>query len=102
MIAIVLSEVSRSVIFAASSDGGPLWLLVLGPGGAAALYAGLWSYYRNTGKSHSFERETRVVAKPVTGQETKVNEVTGTKATKIDGDNRTEHRQRVQRLSPPT
>jgi hypothetical protein len=99
MIAMVVSQASPSVILAASSDGGPLWLLVLGPGGAAALYFGLWSYYRNTGKSHSFERETRVVAKPVTGHETKVNAVTGTKATGIDGDNRTEHRQRVQRVS---
>jgi hypothetical protein len=98
MIATVLSRASSGIL-SASSDGGPLWLLVLGPGGAAALYFGLWSYYRNTGKSHSFERETRIVAKPVTGHETKVNEIKGTKATEIDGDNRTEHRQRVQRLS---
>ena len=47
----------------AANDGGPAWLLVLGPAGGGALYFGLWSYYRNTGKSHSFERETRIAAK---------------------------------------
>jgi hypothetical protein len=101
MIALLLSNVSANFMVVAKSGGSPAWLLILGPGGAAGLYYGLWSYYRNTGKSHSFETETRVVAKPVTGQETKVNEVTGTKATQIDGDNRTQHRQRVQRFNPP-
>lgn len=101
MIALLLSNLSPSLVFAAKSDGGPLWLLALGPGGAAALYYGLWSYYRNTGKSHSFESETRVEAKPVTGHEAKVNQITGTKATQIDGNNQTAHRQRVQRFSPP-
>jgi hypothetical protein len=99
MIAITLSQASLSVILAADSDGGPLWLLALGPGGAAALYFGLWSYYRNTGKSHSFERETRIVAQPATGNEKNVDVVTGTKEKRIDGDNRTKPRQRVQRVS---
>jgi hypothetical protein len=101
MIALLLSYLSPTVIFAAKSGGGPGWLLALGPAGAAGLYYGMWSYYRNTGKSHSFETETRVEAKPVTGNETKVSQVTGTKTTKIDGDNHTSHRQRVQRLNPP-
>ena len=101
MIALLLSEFPPSAIFAASSKGGPFWLLVLGPGGAVALYYGMWTYYRNSDKSHSFETETRVVAKPVTGHETKVNEVTGTQDTKIEGDNRKAHRQRVQRSNPP-
>jgi hypothetical protein len=58
----------------------------------------LWSYYRNTGKSHSFERETRIGAKPVTGSDRKVDEIRGTKQTSIDGDNHDDHRERVQRL----
>jgi hypothetical protein len=102
MIALLLSNLSQSAIFAArNSDGGPLWLLALGPGGAAALYFGMWSYYRNTGKSHSFETDTRVEAKPVTGHEAKVNQVNGTRATRINGDNRSEHRKRVERSNPP-
>ena len=82
----------------AASDGGPAWLLILGPAGGGALYFGLWQYYRNTGKSHSFERETRVEAKPITGTDRKVDEIKGTKKSGIDGANHGDHRQRVQRL----
>jgi len=96
MIAVLASM--WSVVLGASSDGGPAWLLILGPAGAGGLYFGLWSYYRNTGKSHSFERETRIGAKPVTGADRKVDEITGTKQTSIDGDNHDDHRERVQRL----
>jgi len=73
-------------------------LLLLGPAGAGGLYWGLWSYYRNTGKSHSFETETKVVAQPVNGNDRKVDEIKGTRKSGIDGDNKTNHRQRVQRI----
>ena len=87
-----------SHLFAASSDSGPVWLLILGPAAGGGMYYGLWQYYRNTGKSHSFERETRVDAKQVTGNDRKVDEIKGTKKSGIDGDNHTNHRQRVQRV----
>jgi hypothetical protein len=80
-----------------SEDGG-LWLLALGPTGAAGLYWAIYRYYRNTDKSHAFERETTVDAKPVTGSETKVSEVKGTQATRIAGDNVKAYRQRVKRV----
>jgi len=99
MIAILLSELTSGAVVAAGS-GGPAWLLILGPAGAGGLYYGLWSYYRNTSKSHSFERETRIEAKPVTGHDAKVNEIKGTTKSGIDGDNGTDHRKRVQRLDP--
>ena len=103
MNAIVMSELatvwSATVVGAADSDGGDLgWLLALGPAGAGAVYFGLWRYYRNTHASHSFERETRIEAQPVTNHDAKVDEVEGTKRTRIDGDNRSSHRQRVQRF----
>ncbi|MFN6122114.1 MAG: hypothetical protein ACK5CE_21100 [Actinomycetes bacterium] len=84
-------------VLAAEGDV-PVWLLLLGPAGAVGVYVGLYQYYRNTGKSHSFERETRVTAQPVTGQERKVDEVKGTKKTSIDGAKQCDHRERVQRL----
>jgi len=87
-----------AALLAARDDSGPVFLLALGPVGGGALYWGLWSYYRNTGKSHSFETETRVVAEPVVGSDRKVNEVKGTKKSGIDGDNRSNHRQRVTRV----
>ena len=48
-------------------------------------------------KSHAFERETIVEAKPVTGSDEKVDEIKGTQETRIPGDNVRAYRQRVQR-----
>ena len=80
------------------SDDSGLWLLLLGPAGATGLYWMLYRYYRNTDKSHAFERETAIDAKPVTGSDQKVDEVTGTQETRIRGDNLHAYRQRVQRV----
>ncbi len=79
------------------SDDGGLWLLAAGPVGATALYWALYRYYRNTDKSHAFERETTVEARPVTGSDTKIDTVTGTRETRISGDNVHDYRARVQR-----
>ncbi|HEY6942380.1 hypothetical protein [Dokdonella sp.] len=84
------------------SDDGGLWLLMLGPAGATGLYWALYRYYRNTDKSHAFERETKVEAKPVTGSDAKVDEVKGTRETRIRGDNVTSYRTRVQRVRHDT
>jgi hypothetical protein len=82
------------------SDDGGLALLLLGPAGATGLYWFIYRYYRNTDKSHAFERETTVDAKPVIGAEhdRKVDEIKGTRETRIDGDNVGEYRKRVQRV----
>ncbi len=99
MIAAVLTEFASAATFAAADDGGgSAFLLLAGPAGGAATYFGLWRYYRNTHQSHAFERETRIAAQPVTGDEAKVNEIKGTKKSGIDGDNRSNHRKRVQRF----
>ncbi len=80
------------------SDDSGLWLLAIGPTGATALYWALYRYYRNTDKSHAFERETTVNAQPVTGTDEKVDTVTGTRATQISDENSGAHRTRVQRI----
>lgn len=82
------------------SDDGGLWLLALGPAGATGLYWALYRYYRNTDKSHAFERETKVEAKPVTGAEhdRKIDEVKGTQRKRISGDNVSAYRARVKRI----
>lgn len=80
------------------SDDGGLWLLAAGPAGATALYWALYRFYRNTDKSHSFERETKVEAQPITGSDEKVDTVEGTQRTRIDGDNVAAYRKRVQRV----
>ena len=80
------------------SDDGSLALLLLGPAGATGLYWMLYRYYRNTDKSHAFERETKIDAKPVTGTDHKVGDIKGTRESRISGDNLREYRQRVERL----
>ena len=86
------------------SDDGGLGLLLLGPAGAVGLYWMLYRYYRNTDKSHAFERETLVEAQPVTGAERdrKVDEVKGTQASQIRGNNVGYFRKRVQRMRDDT
>jgi len=81
------------------SEDGSLALLLLGPAGAVGLYWALYRYYRNTDKSHAFERETTVEAKPVTGSDRQVDTITGTQETRIRGDNVREYRKRVVRNS---
>ena len=80
------------------SDDSGLWLLAIGPAGATGLYWYLYRYYRNTDKSHAFERETKVDAKPVTGSDAKVGTNNHTRETHIKGNNVSDYRKRVQRL----
>ena len=84
------------------SDDSGLWLLLLGPAGATGLYWALYRYYRNTDKSHAFERETTVETQPVTGSDQKIGEVTGTRETEIDGNNVQAYRKRVKRIEGDT
>jgi hypothetical protein len=79
------------------SDDSSLALLLLGPAGATGLYWMLYRHYRNTDKSHAFERETKVEAKPVTGSDSKIGTNNGTRETRIRGDNVHAFRDRVQR-----
>ena len=86
------------------SDDGGLGLLLLGPAGAVGLYWMLYRYYRNTDKSHAFERETAVESQPVTGAEDdrKVDEIKGTRESRIKGDNVAAYRARVERIRSDT
>ena len=77
------------------SDDNSLALLLLGPASGAGLYWALYRYYRNTDKSHDFERETKVDAGPVTGSDEKIGTNNGTRERRIKGDNVREYRQRV-------
>ncbi len=81
-----------------SNSGGEFALLAAGPVGAVALYWTIFRYYRNTDKTNQFERETRVEAKPVQGYDKKVDEVHGTRDPRIDGNNASNFRLRVERV----
>ena len=86
------------VVVLASSEGPPAWLLAAGPAGAVGTYWALYRYYRNTDKSHAYERDTLIAAQPVQGSEEKIDHIARTRDSDIDGDNRDKHRERVQRL----
>ena len=86
------------LIVMAGDDDGLLWLLAAGPAGAAATYWGIYRYYRNTDKSHEFERDTIIEAQPVQGGEEKVDHIRKTRESKIDGGNVRDFRRRVQRI----
>lgn len=102
MIAAIAAELASTLSFAvlaASDDGGASpWLLLLGPAGGGGVYFLSWRYYRNTHQSHAFERETRIAAQPVSGDEKMVKSIKGTTKSGIDGANHTDHRRRVKRV----
>jgi hypothetical protein len=77
-----------------------LFLLALGPASAVGFYWAIHRHYRNTDKSHAFERETAVEVLALTGIESdrKVDELRGTRSPRIQGDNAADHRQRVQSM----
>ena len=90
-------EITQVVTMA--SDTVPAWILAAGPAGAVATYWALYRYYRNTDKSHAYERDTLIAAQPVTGSQEKVDHISRTRDSDIDGDNSSKHRQRVQRFT---
>lgn len=89
---------SALVTVLASGDGAPLWILAAGPAGALGTYWAIYRYYRNTDKSHAFERDTLIDAQPVQGHEEKVDHISRTRDSDIDGDNSAKYRERVRRL----
>ncbi|MBS2937991.1 hypothetical protein KDN32_09585 [Nocardioides sp. J2M5] len=89
---------SALVTVLASGDGAPLWILAAGPAGALGTYWAIYRYYRNTDKSHAFERDTLIEAQPVQGHEEKVDHISRTRDPDIDGDNSAKYRERVRRL----
>jgi len=85
-------------VIAMASDDSLVWLLAAGPAGAVGTYWLIYRYYRNTDKSHAYERDTIIEAQPVQGGEEKVDHISKTRDSDIDGDNSDDYRERVQRV----
>lgn len=85
-------------LIAMASDDSLVWLLAAGPAGAVGTYWLIYRYYRNTDKSHAYERDTIIEAQPVQGGEEKVDHISKTRDSDIDGDNSDDFRERVQRV----
>ncbi|TWG96804.1 hypothetical protein L615_004000000170 [Nocardioides sp. J9] len=93
----MIPEILTQLLVLADGDDAPLWLLAAGPAGAVGTYWLIYRYYRNTDKSHQYERDTIIEAQPVQGGETKVHHISRTRDSDIDGDNKDKFRVRVQR-----
>ena len=93
----MIAAVVALATIASSSGDSPTWLLAAGPASGVALYFFGYRYYRNAQRSHSFERETRITARPITGTEAKIGENNGTRNSSVEGDNHSDHRRRVRR-----
>ncbi len=91
-------DLAAALVPLATDSDTPWFLLLAGPAGAVGVYWWLFVYYRNTDKSHAFEKETRIESQPVTGDDRKVDKVRGTERKEIRGNNVTRHRERVGRL----
>jgi hypothetical protein len=94
----MIIDLIQGLVVQSSGDSNPVWVLAAGPAGGAATYWAVYRYYRNTDKSHEFERDTIIDAQPVQGGEEKVDHISRTRDSDIDGDNKDKHRQRVQRI----
>ena len=94
----VLPHLALAMSDGGGDGGGELALLLAGPAAGAGMYWALYRYYRNTDKSHNFERDTHVEAGPVQGTEHKINEIRGTQSRSTKGKNESQHRTRVQRV----
>ena len=92
----MIVELTQVTVMA--GDGVPAWILAAGPAGGAATYWALFRYYRNTDKSHAYERDTLIAAEPVTGSQEKVDHISRTRDPDINGDNSSRHRERVRRM----
>src|SRR5690606_39428718 len=97
--ALELRATAGPILASGGPDGGSACLLLAGPIAAIPVHMLLFRYYRTTDKSHSFETETRIEAAPIRGGEQKVNEIRGTQQSQIQGNNVSNHRQRVRRMT---
>ena len=86
------------IVQSSSSEGSFMWLLAVGPAGAAGTYWAIYRYYRNHDKTHAYERDTLIDAKQVGGWDNKVDHIRKTQKSGISGDNTSKHRDRVNRV----
>lgn len=99
----MIAAAVQLAIIVFSTHAGGVVILAAGPVAGFLIYGAIYRRYRNADKTYAFERET-VVAEttPITGSDTKVDELRGTRDSRVRGDNSGDDRQRVQRLQYPT
>jgi len=85
-----------SVVASSNSDSMALLIPLIAPFVVFfAVYMGIYKYYRNTDKRFKFENETFVEVWNMKEYDNKIDRITGTSRSKINGDNSSKHLQRV-------
>lgn len=74
------------------------WIFLAGPIAGGAMYWLIFQYYRNTNKSHQYERETKIESQPAVINDVKVRTRRKTSQSKTPNENGKDHRRRVQRI----
>ena len=90
------------MILADSGDSGIAGLLfpfVAGPAVFAAVYGGIYRYYRNTDKRHYFEKETEVAVGNLRTGDRRRGSNNRQRSRTMSGANQDDHLERVRRIS---
>ncbi|WP_083713758.1 hypothetical protein [Brachybacterium sp. P6-10-X1] len=101
LLAELVADPATPMLLAESGDGaiGIAFPFIAGPAVFAAVYGGIYRYYRNTDKRHHFERETDVAVGNLRTGDRKVGTNNRQKSRTMAGENSTDHLQRVRRIS---
>ena len=97
---LVTADPGIALILADSGDGamGLAFPFLAGPAVFAAVYVGIYRYYRNTDKRHHFEQETEVAVGNLTRADRKRGTNNRQKSRTMSGSNQDDHLERVRRL----
>lgn len=97
---LITADPSAAMILADSGDGamGIAFPFLAGPAVFAAVYVGIYRYYRNTDKRHNFEKETEVAVGNLTRADRKRGTNNRQKSRTMSGSNQDDHLERVSRV----
>lgn len=95
------ADPTPAMILASTGDGattGLLFPFLAGPAVFAAVYFGIYRYYRNTDKRHYFEKETEVAVGNLRTGDRRLGSNNRQKSRTMRGANQDDHLERVQRI----
>ncbi|MCT2294859.1 hypothetical protein M3F57_01695 [Brachybacterium muris] len=95
------ADPADAIILAGSGDSaiaGLLFPFIVGPVVFAAVYGGIYRYYRNTDKRHYFERETEVAVGNLRTSDRRRGSNNRQRNRTMSGANQDDHLQRVNRI----
>ena len=100
LLAEIAADPTTAMLLADSGDGvaGIAFPFLAGPAVFAAVYIGIYRYYRNTDKRHYFERETEVAVGNLRTGDRRRGSNNRQRSRSMSGANQDDHLQRVHRI----